>query len=558
MMALADAAETAILHSMWQETALAVALWLVLRLMRRARADARYVVACGALAAMLLLPLATLVASLADAAQSERPPIAPVRQSVSPVVMADGSRIWTDRALDPDTILVVVQGWIVPVWLAGVVIASVRLVWATKYVRAVRRSGVPASADVAATVERLAAGARVVRRIDLIVTTMVESPATVGWLRPVILLPPALVAGLSRSQLEAILAHEVAHIRRNDFLVNVGQMVAETLLFYHPAVWWVSRQLRVEREMCCDDFAVQTSGDPHEYANALAAVARHSLSSATLSVAGASVPDRVRRLLLAPDDSARPGVGSVAVALLVLGVAVGTATWVQAQTRRAAQTGDLVTLSLRVFDPLGRPAANVPLVFEQGAFQEGELFGHGFTDRGGRYTVALPAGTYVFSGLIDFFPPTEITLKSGTVERDVRMRLEPMTGAFTICIDCRDGITPLPASVAEDFQRDRDDSAAALTRTAEPAGGWEQFRVEVPAALRQLDRSVRGNVTVAGRAGIDGRLNNLRVVASAHPALSDAAVAALATQRWVPARVGLTAVEVDVLIELDYVRNREE
>ena len=121
-------------------------------------------------------------------------------------------------------------------------------------------------------------------------------------------------------------------------------------------------------------------------------------------MAGPSLPDRVRRLLLASDDSARPGVGSVAVATLVLGMAVGTATWVQAQTRRAAQAGNLVTLSLRVFDPFGRPAAKVPLVFEQGAFQEGALFGHGFTDRGGRYTVALPAGTYVFSALIDFFP----------------------------------------------------------------------------------------------------------------------------------------------------------
>jgi beta-lactamase regulating signal transducer with metallopeptidase domain len=558
MTAFADAAEIAILHSVWQETALAVALWLVLGLMRRARADARYLVACGALAAMLLLPLATLAASLGDAGQRQWPAIAPVWQSGSPFVTADGSRIWTDRALDPDTMLVFVQGWIVPVWLAGVVIASLRLVRATNYVRAVRRNGVPATADVAATVAGLATGAGVVRRIDLIVTTMVESPATVGWLRPVILLPPALVAGLSRAQLEAILAHEIAHIRRNDFLVNVAQMVAETLLFYHPAVWWASRQLRVERELCCDDFAVQTSGDPREYANALAAVARHRLTGATLSVAGPSLPGRVRRLLLGSDDSARPGVGSVAAALLVLGVAVGTATWVQAQTRLAAQTGNLVTLSLRVFDPLGRPAANVPLVFEQGAFQEGDLFGHGFTDRGGRYTVALPAGTYSFSALIDFFPPTAITLKSGRVERDVQMHLEPMSGAFTVCIDCGDGITPLSPSVAQDFQRDRDDYATVLTRTAEPVGGWDQFRLDVPASLRQRDRSVLGNVTVAGRAGIDGRLTNLRVVSSAHPALSDAALAALAAQRWVPARVGLTAVEVDVLIELDYVRNREE
>ena len=231
---------------------------------------------------------------------------------------------------------------------------------------------------------------------------------------------------------------------------------------------------------------------------------------------------------------------------------LGMAAWVQGQTRSAAR--EPATLSLTVYDPLGQTAAGVPLVFEQGAFQEGALFGHGFTDSEGRYTVSLPAGTYVFSALIDFFPPTEITLRPGErLSRDVRMQLEPMTGAFTVCIDCRESMTPLPSPLAEDLQRDRENYASALTRTAEPADGWEQYRVDVPSSLRQLDRSVAGNVTVSGRVGIDGRLNNLRAVASAHPALAEAALAVLSTQRWTPARIRSTAVEVDALIELQYV-----
>jgi hypothetical protein len=182
------------------------------------------------------------------------------------------------------------------------------------------------------------------------------------------------------------------------------------------------------------------------------------------------------------------------------------------------------------------------------------LFGHGFTDAHGRYTVSLPAGTYLFSALIDFFPQTEVTLRAGDrLSQDVRMQLEPMTGSFTVCIDCRESVTPVSMSVAEDLQRDRENYATALTRTAEPADGWERYRVDVPSSLRQRERSVAGNVTVAGRVGIDGRLNDLRAVSSAHPALSEAALAALAAQRWVPARIRSTAVEVEVLLELQFV-----
>ena len=557
MSALSDAAATAILHSIWQETVIALALWAVLH--ATGRANARYAISCAALVAMALLPLAMFVDALSGTAGGNPVVAGATRSGELPVVLANGSRIWTDRPVDPRTLLTSLHAWIVPVWLAGAALASARLIWATGHVRSVRRSGVSAPGEVIAVVDRLALASRVGRQLAVIVTALTESPATVGWLKPAILLPPALLTGLSPSQLEAILAHEIAHIRRHDYVVNVLQMAVETLLFYHPAVWWVSRQIRVERELCCDDFAVRTSGDAHDYAHALAAVARHAVTGATIGAGGPSLPHRVRRLLLMPAEVPRAGAGSLAVAVLVLGIAVSTATWVQGQTRSAARSRDLAMLSLTVFDPFGERAAGVPVVFEQGAFQEGTLYGHGFTDREGRYTVTLPAGTYLFSALIDFFPPTEIGLEAGRrVERDVRMRVEPMTGAFTVCIDCGEPIAPPPGSMTRDLQRDRDDYATALTRTAEPADGWEQYRVDVPASLRQLDRSISGLVTVAGRVGVDGRLNNLRAVSSAHPALSDAALGALGMQRWVPARIRSTPVEVELLIELQYVWERDQ
>ena len=558
MSAIADAAATAILHSLWQQMAIALALWVLLGAMHRVSANARYVISGAALVAMVLLPLATFIEALTAAAPSGLSAVSAGGQPLDlPLVMPDGSRIWTDRSVAPPTVLGSLHGWIVSLWMAGALLASIRLVWSAGHVRFVRRSGVPAPGEVLAVVARLAVAGRVRRRIGVIVTTLIESPATVGWLHPVILVPPALLTGLSASQLEAILAHEVAHIRRHDFVVNLLQMAAETLFFYQPAVWWVSRAMRVERELCCDDFAVQTSGNAHDYAHALAAVARHAVTGVAISAGGPSLPYRVRRLLRVPGDSPRVGAGSMAVGVLLLAIAVGIGTWVQAQPRSAARSGELATLSLTVLDPFGQRAAAVPLVFEQGAFQDGAVFGHGFTDDRGRYSVSLPAGTYLFSALIDFFPGTEVTLEPGDrVEREVRMQLEPMSAAFTVCVDCRDSITPAEGPVAQDLQSDRESYAAALTHTAEPAGGWEQYRVDVPASLQQLGSAVAGNVTIAGRVGVDGRLTNLRALSSAHPALSDAALGALAGQRWVPARVRSTPVEIEVLIELQYVWER--
>ena len=123
-----------------------------------------------------------------------------------------------------------------------------------------------------------------------------------GWVRPVILLPASALTGLTPLQLEALLAHELAHVRRYDYLVNLVQSVIETLLFYHPAVWWISARVRDEREHCCDDLAVAVCGDPHFYASALLGMERLRVTTPTLalSAAGGSLMGRVRRLVAPP------------------------------------------------------------------------------------------------------------------------------------------------------------------------------------------------------------------------------------------------------------------
>ena len=169
------------------------------------------------------------------------------------------------------------------------------------------------------------------RAITLLESTLVDVPTVIGWLKPVVLLPASAVAALSPQQLEAILAHELAHIRRHDYLVNLLQTLVETVLFYHPAVWWLSRRIRIERENCCDDLAVSLCGDPVAYANALADL--ESLRSETapthhiaMAATGGALLQRVRRLLGAPSSHSGRGpawlAGSVAL-LLIGGIVVG-------------------------------------------------------------------------------------------------------------------------------------------------------------------------------------------------------------------------------------------
>ena len=146
-------------------------------------------------------------------------------------------------------------------------------------------------------------------------------PTVVGWLRPAILLPIAALASLSPAQVEAILAHELAHIRRHDYAVNVLQTIAETLLFYHPSVWWLSRRIRAEREHCCDDIAVALCGDAVGYAQALAELETWRTVSATMAMAatGGTLLDRVRRILQVPlTDEPRSPSWAVTLALTLV------------------------------------------------------------------------------------------------------------------------------------------------------------------------------------------------------------------------------------------------
>jgi hypothetical protein len=209
-------------------------------------------------------------------------------------------------------------------WFAGVTACSVRL--AAGWISAARlRSSHnrPPSAEWQHALQRLIERMRVGRPVRLRVSDRVESLSVIGWLRPVILAPLGLLTGLAPDHVEALLAHELAHVRRHDYLVNLLQGIAESLLFYHPAVWWFSGQIRVEREHCCDDLAVAASGDVLTYARALAELesARPAHFKAALAANDGSLVRRIRRLIdPAAHAPSRPGAAWVLSVLLLVAI----------------------------------------------------------------------------------------------------------------------------------------------------------------------------------------------------------------------------------------------
>jgi hypothetical protein len=170
-------------------------------------------------------------------------------------------------------------------------------------------------------------------------------PVVLGHFRPLILLPIGLLAGLPPPQMEAVLVHELAHIRRHDYLMNLFQRFAEGLLFYHPAVWWFARVMRNEQEKCCDDVVVSVTGQAHEYALALVALeqSRFRGRQTAIAVTGGNLMKRVHRLLY-PKPSGAPWSMLLAVAVFFATACASVAAW-QSEPSKQSPTPSVIVRS---------------------------------------------------------------------------------------------------------------------------------------------------------------------------------------------------------------------
>lgn len=325
----------ALVHSLWQGTVAAV-LIVPIR-----SAPRRYMAGCAGLAAVLCAFLFTFWYCLPDSQY-----VAGVRRAAGASFLG----LAADTLAAPASRRGNVAAWLTPFWLAGVVFFQLRTISAWLTTQRLRRRGVCLAPDEwQLRLQRLATRMCVAQPVQMLESALATIPIVVGYLRPSILLPAGLLLAIPARQMEAILLHELAHIRRHDYLVNLLQTLVEGLLFYNPAVWWISRVIRTEREHCCDDLAVAASdaGGAYEYALALTALegcrsATRLESATSVAATGGNLMERVRRLLY-PQQQSRPVMAGwaaaapvfVAILLMMAAAAQGPAAPPQQETQNS-------------------------------------------------------------------------------------------------------------------------------------------------------------------------------------------------------------------------------
>jgi len=336
-----------LLHFFWQAAAVAVVYALADRLAKRASTTARYALAAIALAIMPLMVLATFANEVRTAI-----PAHSNAQSVQELQALSAHEI-VDAASQLDRISIVSLGqartawltnraerilpWLDAVWLLGVLLLATRTLGGWSQLEELRRR---ASGVVPAHVEqsflRICERVKVGRRVMLRVSDRVISPMAMGVWRATVILPMSAVLHLTTEELEAVLAHELGHIRRWDYACNLLQTALETVLFFHPAVWWLSRKVRDRREDCCDEIAVQSCSDPIVYAQTLLRLEEQKLEDRELAVAlrgsKGSLLGRVKKILGEDEPmesrvtgGVRVAVASAVVMALLLGPKVSDA-----------------------------------------------------------------------------------------------------------------------------------------------------------------------------------------------------------------------------------------
>src|SRR5713226_3785123 len=308
-----------LLHFIWQGAGLA-ALFAVASAICRS-ASARYLLAVGALVLMLVSPVMTFtwlgaqwnpaVSTGAEGASTW------AVTSTQNATALSGSRAPVAESTTRQPLGML---WLVEAWFLGVLLLSLRTAGGLLLIERMRRKEIsPVGTALLArclALQRRMGLDRVIRYCEC---HRLDAPAVLGWFRPVVLLPVRALTSLTEEQIEAVIAHELAHIRRFDCFVNLFQIATETLLFYHPAVWWVSQRIRAERENCCDDEAIAVCGDAVNYARALTLMEEWRTAPALMMAANRSpLAERVVRLLGWDGAAGRIRVAGLAGSLVCL------------------------------------------------------------------------------------------------------------------------------------------------------------------------------------------------------------------------------------------------
>ena len=300
-----------LIHFLWEGTLIAGGAALAIRISAAGSARVRYGLASAAMLAMLAAFNVTLWQLWPQTAVLVRDHARHSPAVVQTLLPASAPAVATDRPFL----------WIALMWVLGVCGFSLHSLVGWAAAQRLRRTGICLAPEHwQMTLRRLAARIGLSQAVSLYESALADVPVVIGFLRPMILVPAGLLANFPADQLEYFLIHELAHIRRYDYVVNLLQSLTEDLLFFHPGVWWVSKLIREERENCCDD-VVRAHGDAREYASALVALEQNRWTGRETALAanGGHLMNRIQRLLDSPRATGAPiAAGAVLAAMVIL------------------------------------------------------------------------------------------------------------------------------------------------------------------------------------------------------------------------------------------------
>lgn len=291
----------AILHSLWQGALVYVALWIVLALFPNMQAKHKYALVYGGL---MLLFGSFAVNFYQEWSQLQ---LAVVKITESTGSISNSKTLFAStlpqHTSGLSSFIVGIESilpLLVVLYALGITVLSIRLTINILNVKHLRSQGIETpSLSVVKMLDSLLSTQAITKKVAIYISNKIDVPATIGFLKPIILLPVASINNLSTEELEAILIHELAHIKRNDYLMNIIQTVAETILFFNPFAWLISAQIRKEREYCCDDEVLIHTHYPIPYAKALANLETYRKQQLAMAASGNSGPlfNRIKRIV---------------------------------------------------------------------------------------------------------------------------------------------------------------------------------------------------------------------------------------------------------------------
>ena len=293
-----------LVHFLWQGLLVALVLKSLLSIVDKNKSKLRYTLATLAMLANGILAVLTYTMVYPDTSSGMNSNLSPIPLTSLVNELTQQNALFTYQELLP-SILAHSLPYFSLFWLATISILTSKLLIEIINVNNLpRHSSISPSSALSARFDELAKQIMLTHTPKLLISLKTEVPMAIGWLKPVVLIPATMVTGLNSAQLEMLILHELAHIRRHDYLVNFFQTLIELLFFFHPSVHWIGKQMRNEREYCSDDIAVEHCGDAIAYAHTLTDTASlcskghfHTIPTMAMAASGGDLKMRVLRLV---------------------------------------------------------------------------------------------------------------------------------------------------------------------------------------------------------------------------------------------------------------------